>query len=113
VLMVAYMNRESLTETIETGKTWFWSRSRQKYWMKGESSGHVQDVLEIRYDCDADCLLVVVDQHGSACHTMERSCFYRTLYEGVLPVDEDEAGGERILIADASDADAGVPLEEA
>src|SRR5512136_3193992 len=71
VLMVAYMNRESLAETIETGKTWFWSRSRQKYWMKGESSGHVQDVLEIRYDCDADCLLVLVDQKGSACHTGE------------------------------------------
>ena len=115
VLMVAYMNRESLTETIETGKTWFWSRSRQKYWMKGESSGHVQYVLEIRYDCDADCLLVLVDQHGSACHTMEHSCFYRTLYEGVLPEqDEGEPAAGRVLIAEAgSDEDAGVPLEEA
>lgn len=81
VLMVAYMNRESLAETIETGKTWFWSRSRQKYWMKGESSGHTQDVHEILYDCDADCLLVKVTQHGpGACHTNERSCFYRRLY---------------------------------
>jgi len=81
VLMVAYMNRESLAETIETGKTWFWSRSRQKYWMKGESSGHTQDVLEIRYDCDADCLLVLVNQNGpGACHTNEWSCFYRRLY---------------------------------
>lgn len=81
VLMVAYMNRQSLTETIETGKTWFWSRSRQKYWMKGESSGHTQDVHEIRYDCDADCLLVRVTQNGpGACHTNERSCFYRRLY---------------------------------
>ena len=81
VLMVAYMNRESLIETIETGKTWFWSRSRQKYWMKGESSGHTQDVHEVRYDCDADCLLVRVTQHGpGACHTNERSCFYRRLY---------------------------------
>ncbi len=81
VLMVAYMNRESLIETLETGKTWFWSRSRQKYWMKGESSGHTQDVHEIRYDCDADCLLVKVTQHGpGACHTNERSCFYRQLY---------------------------------
>jgi phosphoribosyl-AMP cyclohydrolase len=81
VLMVAYMNRESLVETVETGKTWFWSRSRQKYWMKGESSGHTQDVHEIRYDCDADCLLVKVTQHGpGACHTNERSCFYRTLF---------------------------------
>lgn len=81
VLMVAYMNRESLIETLETGKTWFWSRSRQKYWMKGESSGHTQDVQEILYDCDADCLLIKVIQHGpGACHTNERSCFYRRMY---------------------------------
>ncbi len=81
VLMVAYMNAESLAKTVETGYTWFWSRSRQKYWQKGESSGHVQAVQEIRYDCDADCLLVLVDQSGpGACHTGERSCFYRRLY---------------------------------
>ena len=81
VLMVAYMNRESLAETLETGKTWFWSRSRKKFWMKGESSGHTQDVVEIRYDCDADCLLVRVNQNGpGACHTNERSCFYRQLW---------------------------------
>jgi len=81
VLMVAYMNRESVVETLETGKTWFWSRSRKKYWMKGESSGHTQDVQEIYYDCDADCLLVKVIQNGpGACHTNERSCFYRRLY---------------------------------
>jgi len=81
VLMVAYMNAESVERTLETGKTWFWSRSRQRYWMKGESSGHVQDVHEVRYDCDADCLLVTVTQHGpGACHTNERSCFYRRLY---------------------------------
>jgi len=80
VLMVAYMNAESLAKTVETGYTWFWSRSRQKYWQKGESSGAVQTVREIRYDCDADCLLVQVDQAGSgACHTGERSCFYRVL----------------------------------
>ena len=79
--MVAYMNAESLAKTVETGKTWFWSRSRQAYWMKGETSGSTQDVLEVRYDCDADCLLVLVDQHGSgACHSGERTCFYRTLY---------------------------------
>jgi len=82
VLMVAYMNAESLAKTVETGYTWFWSRSRQKYWQKGESSGHVQAVREIRYDCDADCLLVTVDQAGpGACHTGERSCFYRVLGE--------------------------------
>ena len=81
VLMVAYMNRESLVETIQTGKTWFWSRSRKKYWMKGESSGHTQDVVEIRYDCDADCLLVFVNQNGpGACHTHERTRFYRRIY---------------------------------
>lgn len=81
VLMVAYMNAESLRKTVETARTWFWSRSRQQYWMKGESSGHVQDVVEIRYDCDADCLLVLVDQKGAgACHTGGRTCFYRTLY---------------------------------
>ena len=81
VLMVAYMNAESLAKTLETGSTWFWSRSRQTYWMKGESSGHVQEVHEVRYDCDADCLLVSVTQHGpGACHTNERTCFYRRLY---------------------------------
>jgi len=90
VLMVAYMNAESLAKTLETGRTWFWSRSRQRFWMKGESSGHVQEVKEIRYDCDADCLLVRVDQTGVACHTMERSCFYRALY----PRPCDCSGGE-------------------
>jgi phosphoribosyl-ATP pyrophosphohydrolase/phosphoribosyl-AMP cyclohydrolase len=86
VLMVAYMNAESLAKTVETGYTWFWSRSRQKYWQKGESSGHVQHVHEIRYDCDADCLLVTVDQVGpGACHTGERSCFYRVLEGSVRP----------------------------
>lgn len=81
VLMAAYMNAESLARTILTGHTWFWSRSREQLWMKGETSGAVQDLVEIRYDCDADCLLVLVDQHGSgACHTGERTCFYRTLY---------------------------------
>lgn len=91
VLMVAYMNAESLAKTVETGFTWFWSRSRQKYWQKGESSGHVQKVREIRYDCDADTLLVTVDQVGpGACHTGERSCFYRVL-EGSVPSAEAPA----------------------
>jgi len=79
ILMLAWMNDESVKRTCETGKTWFWSRSRQKYWMKGEESGNVQNVREVRYDCDADCLLVLVDAAGPACHTNERSCFYRTL----------------------------------
>ncbi len=80
VLMLAYMNRESLQKTLETGLTWFWSRSREKYWQKGESSGNIQKVQEILYDCDADTLLVKVKQTGPACHTGERSCFYRSLY---------------------------------
>lgn len=79
VLMVAYMNAEALARTCETKRTWFWSRSRRKYWMKGEESGNVQEVREIRYDCDADCLLVLVEPAGPACHTGERTCFYRTL----------------------------------
>lgn len=79
VLMLAYMNKESLRRTIETGQTWFWSRSRQQLWCKGETSGHKQFVKEIRYDCDGDALLVLVEQIGVACHTGERSCFYRTL----------------------------------
>ncbi len=80
VLMVAWMDAEAVRRTMETGRTWFWSRSRQEYWAKGETSGSVQDVIEVRYDCDADTLLVLVDQKGSgACHTGERTCFYRTL----------------------------------
>jgi phosphoribosyl-AMP cyclohydrolase len=77
VLMVAYMNKDSLRTTMETGKTHFWSRSRQKYWMKGESSGHTQEVKEIYIDCDADCVLMKVVQNVAACHTGYRSCFYR------------------------------------
>ena len=78
VLMFAWMNVESLRKTLETGRTWFWSRSRQEYWCKGETSGNRQYVRSVRYDCDADCLLVAVDQEGGgACHTGSRSCFYR------------------------------------
>jgi phosphoribosyl-ATP pyrophosphohydrolase/phosphoribosyl-AMP cyclohydrolase len=80
VLMLAWMDATALQRTLETGRAWFWSRSRSAYWMKGESSGNVQDVAEVRYDCDGDSLLLVVDQQGEgACHTGERSCFYRTL----------------------------------
>lgn len=77
VLMVAYMNAESLKRTVKTGFTWFWSRSRQKFWQKGETSGNVQKVKDILYDCDQDTLLIKVDQTGPACHTGERSCFFR------------------------------------
>jgi phosphoribosyl-AMP cyclohydrolase len=84
VLMVAYMNRESLKTTLETGKTHFWSRSRQKFWMKGESSGHTQQVKETAIDCDADCVLMKVEQIVAACHTGFRSCFYRKWESGSL-----------------------------
>ena len=78
VLMMAWMNRESLVKTLETGRTWFWSRSRGELWCKGETSGDRQFVRSMRYDCDGDTLLVEVDQHGAgACHTGNRTCFYR------------------------------------
>ena len=78
VLMMAWMNRESLCKTLETGRTWFYSRSRAELWPKGETSGHVQNVKSIRYDCDSDALLITVEQIGDiACHTGERSCFHR------------------------------------
>ena len=79
VLMVAWMNRESLGLTLATGYTVFWSRSRQKLWKKGETSGCLQRVREVRADCDADTLLVLVDQTGPACHTGSRSCFFQQL----------------------------------
>jgi phosphoribosyl-ATP pyrophosphohydrolase/phosphoribosyl-AMP cyclohydrolase len=79
VLMLAYMNRESLRRTLETGRTWFFSRSRQELWPKGETSGHIQKVKKVLFDCDADALLVKVEQVGAACHTGEKSCFYRVL----------------------------------
>ena len=80
VLMMAYMNKSSLEKTVEGGKTCFWSRSRQKYWVKGETSGNVQLVKEILYDCDEDTLLVKVEQIGSgACHTGNRTCFFRKI----------------------------------
>lgn len=77
VLMLAYMNKESLRRTIASGKTCFWSRSRKEYWVKGMTSGHFQFVKSVAYDCDTDAVLIKVDQVGAACHTGERSCFYR------------------------------------
>ena len=79
VLMMAWMNRESIARTIAEGRTVFWSRSREELWRKGDMSGHVQHVQELRVDCDADVLLVRVHQEGAACHTGERTCFFRTL----------------------------------
>jgi phosphoribosyl-AMP cyclohydrolase len=83
VLTLAYMDAEALRRTLETGRSWFYSRSRQEYWQKGETSGDRQYVREVRMDCDGDALVVLVDQHGKgACHTGERSCFYRTIGVG-------------------------------
>jgi phosphoribosyl-AMP cyclohydrolase len=79
VLMMAWMNRASLEKTVETRRTWFWSRSRQKFWMKGESSGHVQVVKDIAFDCDGDTLLIQVEQTGAACHEGYESCFFRSI----------------------------------
>ena len=81
VLMMAWMNRDSLQKTVATGKTWFWSRSRKKFWMKGESSGHTQNVKDIAFDCDGDTLLIQVEQAGAACHEGYRSCFFRSVRE--------------------------------
>lgn len=77
VLMLAYMNAESIAKTRETGETWFWSRSRGKLWHKGETSGNTQRVLSISVDCDADTLLIKVEPNGPSCHTGERACFFR------------------------------------
>jgi len=80
VLTLAFMNAESLRLTLTTGETWFWSRSRQELWHKGATSGNTQRVHEIRYDCDADALVVLVTPRGPACHTGEQTCFFRTLH---------------------------------
>lgn len=84
VLMLAHMNAEALAKTIETGIAHFWSRSRQALWMKGETSGHVLRVVELRVDCDQDAVWVIADAAGPACHTGERSCFYRRVTDGAL-----------------------------
>src|SRR5690554_4217701 len=89
VLMLAYMNQESLEMTLQTGKATFWSRSRQKLWVKGETSGNYQSVEEIRIDCDNDTLLVLVKPMGPACHTGKKSCFHRDLDGQVLDNEED------------------------
>ncbi|NBR85865.1 MAG: phosphoribosyl-AMP cyclohydrolase [Verrucomicrobia bacterium] len=90
VLMMAWMNRASLESTIATGKTHFWSRSRQKFWMKGESSGHVQLVKDIAFDCDGDTLLIQVEQIGAACHEGFKSCFFRSIEGGGTTWKETE-----------------------
>lgn len=103
ILMQAYMNREAWEKTIDTGIAHYWSRSRNKLWKKGESSGNVQEVIEIRVDCDSDCVLLKVRQIGdAACHTGYQSCFYRYVKDGELVVDgqkvfdpEEKYGGKK------------------
>ncbi|MFD1796278.1 phosphoribosyl-AMP cyclohydrolase [Paracoccus aurantiacus] len=82
VLMMAWMNAESVARTLNSGNVTYWSRSRQSFWVKGETSGHLQKLVEMRVDCDRDTLLVLVDQTGPACHTNRRSCFYTALRDG-------------------------------
>lgn len=82
VLMMAWMNAEAVAQTLVTGRVTYWSRSRQAFWIKGETSGHVQRLVELRVDCDSDCLLALVEQEGPACHTNRRSCFYTAIRGG-------------------------------
>jgi phosphoribosyl-AMP cyclohydrolase len=96
VLMVAHMNAEALRRTIATGEGWYYSRSRKALWRKGETSGHVQRVVEMRTDCDQDAVWIRVEQHGAACHTGRRSCFYRA-------VRGDGAGGATLSFVDAEE----------
>lgn len=96
VLMVAHMNDEALRKTIATGDAWYYSRSRKKLWRKGETSGHVQRVVEMRTDCDQDAVWIRVDQSGAACHTGRHSCFYRAV--------KNENGGAKLVFADADKA---------
>ncbi|GLF99972.1 histidine biosynthesis bifunctional protein HisIE [Alicyclobacillus hesperidum subsp. aegles] len=132
VLMLAYANREALKRTLATGYAWFWSRSRQEYWRKGATSGNVQEVVELRLDCDGDTVLYLVRPHGPACHTGEDTCFYRRLthgsVEGAIPrgvVQEQEdarSGDDAIVTAKGwvnsamaqsamAEADRGAPLQ--
>ncbi|MGC1505705.1 MAG: phosphoribosyl-AMP cyclohydrolase [Sulfitobacter sp.] len=84
VLMLAWMNAESIARTLDTGRVTYWSRSRQSFWIKGETSGHTQELVELRFDCDQDCILVLVNQTGAACHTGRRHCFYRAVKDGAV-----------------------------
>lgn len=93
VLMVAYMNKDSLRDTLTRGLCSYWSRSRKKYWVKGETSGHTQEVREVRFDCDLDCVLIRIQQNGGACHTGYYSCFYRKL----MPNGEFAEEGRKIF----------------
>ena len=92
VLMMAWMNADAVTRTLETGRVTYWSRSRAAFWVKGETSGHVQELVDLRVDCDRDCLLILVRQTGPACHTNRRTCFYTAVRGG----DEVELMGPAV-----------------
>lgn len=96
VLMMAWMNAEAVAQTLSTGRVTYWSRSRRAFWIKGETSGHVQELVDLRVDCDRDCLLVMVRQTGPACHTGRRSCFYTAVRDGdeheiMQPLGQDDS----------------------
>jgi phosphoribosyl-AMP cyclohydrolase len=82
VLMMAWMNQQAVERTLETRRVTYWSRSRQAFWIKGETSGHIQELVDFRFDCDRDCILVVIRQTGAACHTNRRTCFYTAVRDG-------------------------------
>jgi phosphoribosyl-AMP cyclohydrolase len=82
VLMMAWMNADAVMQTLQTGRVTYWSRSRAAFWVKGETSGHTQQLVDLRVDCDRDCLLLIIRQNGPACHTNRRSCFYSSIQDG-------------------------------
>jgi phosphoribosyl-AMP cyclohydrolase len=83
VLMLAWMNKEAIERTLKTGKVTYWSRSRSEFWIKGETSGNTQNLVELRFDCDRDALLAIVNQKGAACHTKRKSCFFTSVVDGI------------------------------
>ncbi|MDA0369274.1 MAG: phosphoribosyl-AMP cyclohydrolase [Proteobacteria bacterium] len=97
VLMMAWMNADAIRETLESGRVCYWSRSRQALWKKGETSGQIQDLKELRIDCDGDTILVLVDQTGVACHTGRRNCFYRAVRDGALTVIAEAEADSKAL----------------
>jgi phosphoribosyl-ATP pyrophosphohydrolase/phosphoribosyl-AMP cyclohydrolase len=118
VLMVAYMNAESLAQTLRTGQTWFWSRSRQELWHKGATSGHTQQVMDIRLDCDGDALLVRVNPNGPACHTGEPTCFYRGANDTEAPQETGKKAstiqpvGSPLSVVNVAAMDLGILLQD-
>ncbi|MBW9159064.1 phosphoribosyl-AMP cyclohydrolase [Clostridium tagluense] len=99
VLMLAYMNEESFKKTIETGTTWFFSRSRNKLWNKGETSGHFQYVKNISIDCDGDTILIIVEQIGVACHTGSKTCFYREIWNSKVYIGRNNIKNKDVKIS--------------